>query len=134
MATAKKQKTPKKTKAIKGKDERGSKARFVRGMPAEMPAKQVVEEAAKQGIKLSENHVYAVRSEAKKTKKGATKADPKKSSATSAGRKKRKTVAPTRTATKPGSLEAQLRHAIGELGLARAREVFAEVERAFAGG
>ncbi len=132
MATAKKKATTKKAKAATRKGGRGTKAAFVRSMPADMPAKQVVEQAAKQGVKLSENHVYAVRSAAKKPARTATKATVKKSSPKRSAPLKSPGVGTSR-GTKPASLESQLRRAIGELGLARAREVFAEVERAFAG-
>lgn len=39
----------------------GEKAEFIRSMPATMPAKQVVAEAAKKGLKLTEGHVYNLR-------------------------------------------------------------------------
>ena len=55
MATAKKKATPKKTKGPKTrKTEFGAKAEFVRAARLDMPAKQVVEEAAKQGLAMGE--------------------------------------------------------------------------------
>jgi hypothetical protein len=126
MATAKKKATPKKTKGSKTpKAEFGAKTKFVRTVALDMPAKQVVEEAAKQGLAMSENHVYAVRAEMRKKKKQRpTARTPKSSGAVP------RVPAPSAKST---GLEAQLRHAIAELGLARARAIFAEVEKAFAG-
>lgn len=129
MASAKKKATQKKTKTSKGrKTEFGAKAEFIRALPLDMPVKQVIEEAAKKGLTLSDNHVYAVRSEERK-KKGKDKPTPKRSIP-----KKRAAAsrAPS-SSPKSGSLEVQLRMAIAELGLARARAIFAEVEKAFAG-
>lgn len=122
MATKKKTAAPKKT-AKAGKPKFGAKADFVRAQPASMSAKEVVEAAKKAGLVMTENHVYNVRSAAKK-----------------AGPSKRSNVTPRKAATgkagatpKSGGLEAQLRSAIAELGLARARAIFADVEKAFAG-
>lgn len=58
--------TPKKSKMTK------TKSAYVLGLPADMPAKEVVTKAKADGIKLSEGHVYSIRSGAKK--KGTTKA------------------------------------------------------------
>ncbi len=126
MATAKKKTTSKRTKGSKTrKTEFGAKAEFVRAARLDTPAKRVVEEAAKQGLSMSENHVYAVRAEMrKKRSKRSTVRTPKSSVAVP------KSPAPS---PKSSGLEAQLRHAIAELGLARARAIFAEVEKAFAG-
>lgn len=124
MATAAKKKTKKSKSTKVGKGEFGAKAEFIRSKPLGMPANQVVEEGAKQGLSMSANHVYAVRAETRKKQKQSAKA------ATPS-------AAPARapaTTTRPSNLEAQLRHAIAELGLARARAIFAEVEKAFVGG
>jgi hypothetical protein len=43
----------------------GNKTKFVLGLPRDMSAKQVVAEGKKQGIVLSEAHVYKIRSTAK---------------------------------------------------------------------
>ena len=52
-----------------------SKAEFVRGLPPNMPAKQVVEKAKEAGLKLTTAYVYVIRSQArtggKKTSAGA---------------------------------------------------------------
>ncbi|MBK6518556.1 MAG: hypothetical protein IPM79_24360 [Polyangiaceae bacterium] len=126
MATAAKKKTKKSKSTKAGKSEFGAKAEFIRSKPLGMPANQVVEEGAKQGLSMSANHVYAVRAEMRKKQRGSAKtATPPPS------------VAPARapaTTTRPSNLEAQLRHAIAELGLARARAILAEIEKAFAGG
>lgn len=84
---------------------------FVLGMP-DTPAKDVVLAAKKNGIKLSEQYVYVIRSNANR-KAGKTR----KSGAVRVARS--------------GNAEAQLRSAIAEVGLARARAVLAEVERTF---
>ena len=101
----------------------GAKADFIRSMPESMPAKEVVDAAAKQGIKISVNHVYNLRTAAaKKTDdvKGTGLLTPKRG----VGRPR----------TSGGSdVERQLRAAIAEVGLQRAREVFDAVAVAFRG-
>ncbi len=52
----------------------GNKTKFVLGLPRELSAKQVVEEAKKQGIAITEAHVYKIRSTAKAKGKGPAKA------------------------------------------------------------
>lgn len=126
MATAAKKKTKKSKSTKAGKSEFGAKAEFIRSKPLGMPANQVVEEGAKQGLSMSANHVYAVRAEMRKKQKQSAKAATPSPPAAPAR-------APA-TTTRPSNLEAQLRHAIAELGLARARAIFAEVEKAFVGG
>lgn len=89
-----------------------NKSEFVRQMPPGTPAKDVVAAAKKQGIKLTERYVYVIRSSDKaKAKRG-------KGPGRVAGRR-------------GGDAETALRSAIAELGLSRARQVMAEVERAF---
>jgi hypothetical protein len=95
-----------------------NKSAFVRSLPRDMPAKTVVEEGKKQGISLSEKYVYVIRSNSKA--KGS--AGPRAGRAAAAG-----------ASRKDAGLEAQLRSTIAELGLARARQVFASVEAAFSG-
>lgn len=58
--------TKKKAAPGAGKAKFGAKADFVRAQPASMSAKEVVEAAKKAGLTMSENHVYSVRSSAKK--------------------------------------------------------------------
>jgi len=42
-----------------------SKADFVRGLPAAMPAKEVVDKAKEAGLKLTTAYVYVIRSQAR---------------------------------------------------------------------
>ncbi len=90
-------------------------------MPADASAKDVVAAAAKKGIKITPAYVYVIRS---------------KTDAPKAAKPGRKAKGGRRAAARgagTGSAEAQLRQAIAEIGLAKAREIFAEVEAAFAG-
>jgi hypothetical protein len=102
----------------------GAKADFIRNQPESMAAKDIVEAAAKQGIDISVNHVYNLRTAAAK-KNEATK---------SAG-----LLAPKRGVGRPraagggSDVERQLRAAIAEIGLQRAREIFDAVAVAFRG-
>ncbi|MET0285618.1 MAG: hypothetical protein ABW352_14145 [Polyangiales bacterium] len=52
----------------------GNKTKFVLGLSRDLSAKQVVDEAKKNGITITEAHVYKIRSTAKTKGKGATKA------------------------------------------------------------
>ena len=87
------------------------KSDFVRKM-GDKPAAEIVAAAAKAGMKLTAKYVYVIRS--------ATKAKARRGGGPS-GRRVRG----------GGSSDAALRQAIAELGLARARQVLAEVESAF---
>lgn len=101
----------------------GAKADFIRSQPESMSAKDVVDAAAKQGIKISVNHVYNLRTAAaKKTGdvKGSGLLVPKRG----VGRPR---------ASAGGDVERQLRAAIAEVGLQRAREIFDAVAIAFRG-
>jgi hypothetical protein len=90
-----------------------NKSDFVRQMPPGTPAKEVVAAAKKRGVKLTERYVYVIRSSDKaKAKRG-------KGPGRVGGRRG------------GGDAETALRTAIAELGLSRARQVMAEVERAF---
>lgn len=103
----------------------GAKADFIRSQPESMSAKEIVEAAAKQGIKISVNHVYNLRTAAAKkgdTGKGAAMLAPKRG----VGR-------PPRAAAGGTDVERQLRAAIAEVGLQRAREIFEAVAVAFRG-
>jgi hypothetical protein len=84
-----------------------------------MPAREVVAKAAELGMVLSEKYVYNIRSAQRPT--GARRAS-----------KSGRTVV-TRGGFKGGDLETQLRRAVAELGLARARQVFSEIESTFSG-
>lgn len=87
-----------------------SKSDFVRSFKTGTPAKDIEIAAKKKGIKLSARYIYVIRS-----------SDKTKNKRRGPGLKKTN-----------GSGDAQLRSAIAELGLARSRQVLAEVEQAFA--
>jgi hypothetical protein len=121
----KKASTPKTSKPAAKKPEFGAKTAFIKSQPTSMTAKEVVAAAKSEGITLSENLVYAARA-------GTKKKGPKKAK----GATNAKKPGPKPEAAGPkagGSLEATLRNAIAELGLARARVVFEAVEKAFKG-
>jgi hypothetical protein len=90
-----------------------NKSDFVRSMGS-TPAKEVVAAAAKRGMKLTERYVYVIRS------------------ADKAKRRLHGGPAPRAAGVGRGA-DAALRRAIAELGLSRARQVLAEVERQFSG-
>ena len=94
----------------------GAKAAFVRGVPRETPAKEVVAQAAKKGLKLTENYVYTIRSS------GSSKAAKGKP-----GRKG------TSAADGMTPAEAQLRIAIADLGLVKATEILEAVKATIKG-
>ncbi len=112
----------------------GAKAEYIRSQPASMSAKDVVEAAKKVGLKVTVNHVYNIRAAAKKE---GVFAPPRSvpapsTSQPSASRHGRKPASSVLTAS--AALEAQLRRAIAEVGLQRAREIFESVESVFVGG
>ena len=78
-----------------------SKAEFVRGLPQNMPAKQVVEKAKEAGLKLTTAYVYVIRSQARTGGKKSESATPR----------------PSKDA------EAKLIAAASEIGLSRSIEV-----------
>jgi len=101
----------------------GSKSAFVRSLPKNISAKDVVKKASEQGMKLSIAQVYNIRSTAKLKKRAGGKTP-------SAG------AAPARGVARGGrnsDAEAQLRKLVAEIGLSRARQVLAEVSAAFGG-
>jgi len=98
-----------------GKPRFGAKSEFVRSLDRGIPAAQVVALAAARGMKVSTAFVYNVRSAAS-------------SKARHDGARKR----PTPRAA--GGHEAELRAAIAQLGIQRARQILDEVEETFAGG
>ena len=53
----------------------GNKTKFVLGLPRDLSAKQVVDEAKKQGITITEAHVYKIRSTAKAKGKGGGRSE-----------------------------------------------------------
>jgi hypothetical protein len=102
----------------------GAKAEFIRSQPESMSAKDIVDAAAKQGIKISVNHVYNLRTAA--AKKSGTPLP-------SISPVKRGPGRPRANAAGPSNVEQQLRAAIAEVGLQRAREIFDAVTAAFRG-
>ena len=88
----------------------GEKADFIRSQPNSMSAKQIVEAAAKQGLKISVNHVYNLRMGVTARRAGGTRGG-----------------APNRSS----SVEQQIRDAIAEIGLRRAREILGEIAEVF---
>jgi type III secretion system FlhB-like substrate exporter len=65
----------------------GNKTKFVLGLARDLSAKEVVDEAKKNGITITEAHVYKIRSTAKTKGKPATKATKgRRGAAKSAGR------------------------------------------------
>jgi DNA uptake protein ComE-like DNA-binding protein len=112
----------------------GAKAEYIRSQPASMSAKDVVDAAKRVGLKVTVNHVYNIRAAAKKegafapprSVPGSSMSQP---AASRRGRKPASTAISANTA-----LEAQLRRAIAEVGLQRAREIFDSVESVFVGG
>jgi len=112
----------------------GAKAAFIRSMPTTMTAKDVVAEAQKQGLKITEGHVYNLRSSStKKPKSGASTLSVSNGGAPVKRGPGRPPKVARPTTTSSTSDEGALRRAIAELGLTRARAVFAEVESAFVG-
>lgn len=138
MSTVRKEVTVPKKRSSAKNPEFGAKAAFIRSMPSTMPAKEVVAEAAKQGLKLTEGHVYNLRSgSSKKSMNGSTTLSITNGSAAPAkrgpGRPPKSAAAAPVSQPQHTSQETSLRRAIAELGLTRARAVFAEVEAAFIG-
>ena len=92
------------------KDHSASKAEFVRGLPATMPAKQVIEQAKDAGLELSTAYVYVIRSQARLGTKKKNKTE--KTAASS----------PRHASPSKGS-EARLLAAASELGLTHSIEI-----------
>jgi hypothetical protein len=90
-----------------------NKSEFIRSMP-DATAREVVEAGTKKGVKLSEKYVHVIRSADKARARGG-----------------RVVGGATRRGRGASGSEAELRRAIAELGLARARQVLGEVEAAF---
>ena len=82
----------------------GTKASFVRNLPADMSAKDVVDKAKEAGLKLTPAYVYVIRSQAR------------------GGGKKRKNGASPRASK---DAQARLIAAASELGISRSIEVLA---------
>ena len=102
-----------------GKPRFGAKSEFVRSLDRALSAAEVVALGEKRGLRLTPAFVYNIRS-ADSTRAPARAA--RKGGGHSNGR-----------APLSGTPEAQLRAAIAQIGLARARQILDEVEDTFAG-
>ena len=112
----------------------GAKADFIRSQPASMSAKDVVDAARKVGLKVTVNHVYNIRAATKK-EGGFPPPRSVMTPSTNQPTASRRGRGPASSAGAASSaLEAQLRRAIAEVGLQRAREIFNSVESVFVGG
>lgn len=103
-----------------GKPRFGAKSEFVRSLDRNLSAAEVVALAEKKGLRLTPAFVYNIRSAEQRTRRD-------RGGAKGAGKKGRRDDVLT------GSPEAQLRAAIAQIGLARARQILDEVEDTFAG-
>lgn len=113
----------------------GAKAEFIRSQPASMSAKDVVEAAKRVGLKVTVNHVYNIRAAGKKEGGfGAPRSVPTPSTSQPTASRRGRGPASTAGGAASAALEAQLRRAIAEVGLQRAREIFDSVESVFVGG
>jgi hypothetical protein len=143
----------KRTAKREGSGKFGEKANFIRSLPAELSPKEVVEEAKKRGLAVTVNHVYAIRAKAagKPAASGsrqqseenqptsaatpARSASNRSSTSRSASNRSSSNRSSSGASASSGggteALESQLRLAIANLGLVRAREVFKDVESAF---
>ncbi|MET0793918.1 MAG: hypothetical protein ABW061_20530 [Polyangiaceae bacterium] len=99
----------------------GAKSEFVRSLDPTIPAAEVVAMAEKRGLKLTTGLVYNIRSASNASLRG------------SRARMAQKPVAKWRNGTTDDNAEAQLRAAIAQIGLSRARQILEEVEETFAG-
>jgi hypothetical protein len=96
-----------------GKPRFGAKSEFVRSLDRALSAAEVIALADKKGLRLTPAFVYNIRSAQ------AARAIPVRPGKHGGGLR--------------SSPEAQLRAAIAQIGLARARQILDEVERTFAG-
>lgn len=113
------------------KAEKLNKAAFVRSMPLTMPVKDVVAAAKKQGMKLSDNYVYNVRTEIKK-KSGPAKAKQVKQTPKPATKPN---VAIKKPAVATGTMtpEMMLVRLALDIGLQRAKDLLVAVDGKIAG-
>jgi hypothetical protein len=88
-----------------------TKRAFVLSLPADMPAKEVVERAAQAGIKLKDTYIYVVRSNSRLRKGSAAKAPASRSA---------------------GSTESEFRRLAIELGLSRSKDLLRDTEQKIA--
>jgi hypothetical protein len=102
----------------KTKSKSPNKSAFVRGLPENLSAKDVVSKAKAAGMTLTENYVYTIRSAAKNKSKKGTGRGP--------GRPKGSTSASS-AGSSSGSLEARFIEAALELGLGNAEKLLSKV-------
>src|SRR5512133_104504 len=98
----------------------GEKADFIRSQPGSMSAKEIVEAAAKHGLKISANHVYNLRAVSAKGQAGGKEN-------WRLGSRHSDVVYPARLV----ETERKIRAAIAEIGLSRARQIFDDVADVF---
>ncbi len=103
-----------------GKPRFGAKTEFVRSLDRSLSAADVVALAEKKGLRLTPAFVYNIRS-----------AEALRAPVRGNGKPIRR---PSKDVVLSGSPEAQLRAAIAQIGLVRARQILDEVEQTFAGG
>jgi hypothetical protein len=97
-----------------------SKAAFIRSQPASARASDVIAAAAKLGMKLTANHVYAVRSSGKPAGRA-------KAATVSAGSVPGRRGRPPKSDT-VSSVESTFRRLVIELGVSNAKRLLSEVE------
>ncbi len=100
IAMASKKKAAKAKKSTQAKSPYGTKTAFVMGLPRDMSAREVVAKGKAQGIKLSEAHVYKIRSTSKGGAKKASKGMASKKAAKAPAKKAAKKAAPAKKAGK----------------------------------
>jgi len=105
-----------------GKPRFGAKSEFVRSLDPSIPAAEVVALAEKRGLKLTTGLVYNIRSASNAALRGSR-----------ARLVQKPPTAKWRSGTSDDTAEAQLRAAIAQIGLSRARQILEEVEETFAG-
>lgn len=105
----------------------GAKADFIRSQPESMSAREVAEAAAARGLKISVNHVYNLRNAPAKLSAGTA------SGSDSGEPVRRRGPGRPRARVDITVAERQLRLAIAEVGLKRAREIFDVIAKAFRG-
>jgi len=114
-----------------------SKSAFVRGLPANMAAGDVVTKAAAVGIKISPKHVYVIRSlEKKRAAKGQGKAvvgKPTQPAKHGRNGKDKGAVQPAARAPRAGNghdSDRAFRALVLQVGLVRAKQTLAAIEAA----
>jgi hypothetical protein len=104
----------------------GSKTAFILGLPMDMPAREVVEAAAKAGHTLDPNFVYAVRSNAR-SKGNAPQAAPDVN-APGVPRWRLRRGGGAAALSASGGIERQFQQLAAQIGVARAQVLLREVQ------